>query len=71
MAQSLSSYLIKIFLDASNRLKITDENESKIPISTIVIDIEKIFNEFSCGVSGYISGKRFYKNTLMITGRSN
>jgi len=37
------------FLDAAQRLKSYRENESAIPISTIVIDLDNIFNEFACG----------------------
>lgn len=51
----------KNFLDASNRLKDYRENETKIPISTIVIDIEKIFNEFSCGVQDVSAVRDFIK----------
>ena len=51
----------KNFLDASNRLKNYRENETKIPISTIVIDIEKIFNEFSCGIQDISAVRDFIK----------
>lgn len=51
----------KNFLDASNRLKSFRESETKIPISTIVIDIEKIFNEFSCGVQDVSAVRDFIK----------
>jgi len=37
------------FLEAANRLKSYRENEAKIPVSTIVINIDQIYNEFSCG----------------------
>lgn len=36
-------------LEAANRLKTHRENQTNPPISTIVVDIQKIFNEFSCG----------------------
>ncbi|NWG29499.1 MAG: type IX secretion system sortase PorU [Ignavibacteriaceae bacterium] len=51
----------KNFLDAANRLKSYRENETKIPISTIVIDIEKIFNEFSCGIQDISAVRDFIK----------
>jgi len=51
----------KNFLDASNRLKSYRESETKIPISTIVIDIEKIFNEFSCGIQDISAIRDFIK----------
>ncbi|MBP1682543.1 MAG: hypothetical protein H6Q27_106, partial [Ignavibacteriaceae bacterium] len=51
----------KNFLDASNRLKSYRESETKIPISTIVIDIEKIFNEFSCGIQDVSAVRDFIK----------
>jgi len=51
----------KNFLDASNRLKSYRETETKIPISTIVIDIEKIFNEFSGGVQDISAVRDFIK----------
>ena len=39
----------KNFLEASNRLKSYRENEARVPVSTIVVDVEKIYNEFSGG----------------------
>jgi hypothetical protein len=51
----------KNFLDASNRLKNYRENETKIGISTIVIDIENIFNEFSCGIRDVSAIRDFIK----------
>lgn len=51
----------KNFLDASGRLKNYRENETKIPISTIVIDIEKVFNEFSCGIQDVSAVRDFIK----------
>jgi len=41
----------KDFKDQANRLKIYRENESKVKISTIVVDEDDIFNEFSCGAA--------------------
>lgn len=51
----------KNFLDAANRLKSYRESETKIPISTIVIDVEKIFNEFSCGIQDISAIRDFIK----------
>ncbi len=51
----------KNFLDASNRLKSYRESETKIPISTIVVDVEKIFNEFSGGVQDISAVRDFIK----------
>ncbi|MGB5530616.1 MAG: type IX secretion system sortase PorU [Ignavibacteriaceae bacterium] len=51
----------KNFLEASNRLKSYRENESRIPISTIVVDVEKIYNEFSCGVQDVSAIRDFIK----------
>ena len=47
----------KNFLEAANRLKSYRENESRVPISTLVVDVEKIYNEFACGIPD-ISGIR-------------
>jgi Peptidase family C25/Propeptide_C25/FlgD Ig-like domain len=47
----------KNFMDAANRLKNYRENEAKNKISTIVIDIDQIFNEFACGLPD-VSGIR-------------
>ncbi len=51
----------KNFIDAANRLKSFRENESRIPISTTVVDIEQIFNEFSCGVQDVSAVRDFIK----------
>ena len=40
----------KDFIDQANRLKNYRENESKVKISTTVIDVDDIFDEFSCGM---------------------
>ena len=40
----------KNFIDAANRLKSYRENQAKVPISTIVVDVQEIFNEFSGGI---------------------
>jgi hypothetical protein len=49
------------FLDAANRLKSYRENESLIPISTVVVDIAQIFNEFSCGIQDISAVRDFIK----------
>jgi hypothetical protein len=51
----------KNFLEAANRLKNYRESETKIPISTIVVDIEKIYNEFSCGIQDISAIRDFIK----------
>ncbi len=40
----------KNFIEAANRLKTYRESESKVTISSIVIDVQEIFNEFSGGI---------------------
>jgi hypothetical protein len=40
----------KNFKDAADRLKSFRQTESQVPISTIVVDVQKIFNEFSGGI---------------------
>ena len=40
----------KDFLDAANTFKNYKENNAPVPISTYVVDIQQIYNEFSCGV---------------------
>lgn len=37
------------FIEAADRLKTYRENEAKIPLSTVVVNVDEIFNEFSCG----------------------
>ncbi len=51
----------KNFMDAAERLKAYRENESKIKISTIVVDIQDIFNEFSCGIVDVSAMRDFLK----------
>jgi len=53
----------KNFLEASNRLKSYRENEARVPISTIVVDVEKIYNEFSSGVQDVSAVRDFIKYT--------
>ena len=51
----------KNFLDAANRLKYHRESQARLPISTIVIDVENIFNEFSCGIRDISAIRDFIK----------
>jgi hypothetical protein len=37
------------FLEAANRLKSYRENEAKIPVSALVVNVDNIYDEFSCG----------------------
>ena len=51
----------KNFRDAADRLKAYRENEAKVKISTIIIDIQDIFNEFSCGIVDVSAMRDFLK----------
>lgn len=51
----------KEFLDAANRLKDYRQNDAEIPISTIVVDIQEIFNEFSGGLFDPTAMRDFLK----------
>ena len=51
----------KNFLDAANRSKSHRESQARLPISTIVIDVENIFNEFSCGIRDISAIRDFIK----------
>jgi hypothetical protein len=51
----------KNFLAAAERLKNYRQNEALVTISTIVIDIEKIYNEFSCGIQDISAVRDFIK----------
>jgi hypothetical protein len=53
----------KNFKEAANRLKNYRENEAKVPISTVVVDVEQIFNEFSCGILDVSAIRDFIKYT--------
>ena len=62
--ESGAKYIIitsKEFLDAANRLKDYRQNEAEIPISTIVVDIQEIFNEFSGGLFDPTAMRDFLK----------
>lgn len=52
-ADGKSKFIIltpKEFIEQANRLKNYREKESKVKISTTVIDVDDIFSEFSCGM---------------------
>ncbi len=51
----------KDFIPAANRLKSYRENQSKIKISTIVVDVQQIFNEFSGGLEDVSAIRDFIK----------
>lgn len=51
----------KNFEGAADRLKSYRESQSRVPISTITIDVENIFNEFSCGVQDISAIRDFIK----------
>ncbi len=47
------------FEEAANRLKSLRENQPKVPLSTEVVDIQKIYNEFSGGLQD-VSAIRYF-----------
>ncbi|MBT8378175.1 MAG: type IX secretion system sortase PorU [Ignavibacteria bacterium] len=51
----------KEFLESAERLKTYRENNAPIPISTIVVDVEKIYNEFSGGIMDVSAIRDFLK----------
>ena len=51
----------KNFIDAANELKNYRENEAQLPLSTIVVDVDNIFNEFSCGIQDVSAIRDFVK----------
>lgn len=51
----------KQFLSAANQLKTYRETQAKNLISTIIIDVENIFNEFSCGIRDVSAIRDFIK----------
>ncbi len=62
--QDGAKYIIispKEFLDAANRLKNFRESEAVVPISTIVVRVDQIFNEFSCGILDVSAIRDFIK----------
>ncbi|MFC2094772.1 type IX secretion system sortase PorU, partial [Bacteroidota bacterium] len=62
--QQGAKYIIitpKLFVSAANTLKTYRENEAIVPVSTIVVDVEQIYNEFSCGVLDVSAIRDFIK----------
>ncbi len=51
----------KNFMQQAERLKTYRENEAKIPISSIVVDVQTIYNEFSCGIQDVSAIRDFIK----------
>ena len=51
----------KDFLEAANRLKEFRENQATVPISTIVVQVDQIFDEFSCGMLDVSAIRDFIK----------
>ena len=59
-----SSFVIispKEFLSAANRLKAQREIAGINYIKTAVVDVEKIYNEFSCGIPDPVAVRNFLK----------
>ena len=52
----------KDFMDAAENLKNYRENEARLPISTIIIDVEDIFNEFGGGIRDVSAMRDFIKH---------
>jgi len=51
----------KNFLEAADRLKNYRQNEASLPISTTVVDVDQIYNEFSCGIMDVSAIRDFIK----------
>ncbi|RKY97413.1 MAG: hypothetical protein DRQ13_04710, partial [Ignavibacteriae bacterium] len=51
----------KDFMDAAENLKSYRENNARLPISTIVVDVEDILNEFGCGLLDVSAMRDFIK----------
>jgi len=51
----------KVFKEQAERLKRHKENDIKNKISTVVIDVNDIFNEFSCGMTDVCAIRNFIK----------
>ncbi|MCU7495082.1 MAG: type IX secretion system sortase PorU [Ignavibacteria bacterium] len=63
-ATNEAKYIIishKNFIDQANRLKAFKESESKFRISTSVVDVDQIFNEFSCGMRDVSAIRNFIR----------
>ena len=52
----------KNFLEAADRLKSYRENEAQLQLSTIVIDVDNIYNEFACGIKDITAIRDFIKH---------
>jgi hypothetical protein len=50
------------FLEAANRLKSYHESEAKIPVSTMAVNIDDIYNEFSCSSVDATAVRDFIKH---------
>jgi hypothetical protein len=51
----------KDFMDAAENLKSYRENDARLPISTIIVDVEDIFNEFGGGLLDVSAMRDFIK----------
>jgi hypothetical protein len=51
----------KDFMDAAENLKSYRENDARLPISTIIVDVEDIFNEFGGGLLDVSAARDFIK----------
>jgi len=51
----------KEFMEQAERLKTYRENDAQIPLSTMVVDVETIYNEFSGGILDVSSMRDFLK----------
>jgi hypothetical protein len=54
----------KNFREAANNLKSYKENQAPVPISAKVIDIDEIYNEFSCGATDPSAVRDYLKYTF-------
>ena len=52
----------KDFMDAAENLKSYRENDTRLPISTIIVDVEDIFNEFGGGLLDVSAMRDFIKH---------
>jgi len=52
----------KDFMDAAENLKSHRENDARLPISTIIVDVEDIFNEFGGGIRDVSAMRDFIKH---------
>ena len=53
----------KNFTEAANRLKNYRESQTITPLSTLVVDVDQIFNEFSCGILDVSAIRDYLKYT--------